>query len=683
MSASDGVNPDSRQIDRITAELLRARSRQKRVYILLASGLLVGILLALTIITFSNATVIEVQPEEAQERAVLRVESGFGTTIGHSLYSLTGNPTVEVSAAGYISQLKTISSLETGTIVKVELSEKPGLLQIRTLPASASTRWLVDGKSVAIGESLQQELFAGEYAVEIDNPYYLKQNIPVSMERDKILAVDVELQPVDGELKINSKPAGAAVRINGELVGVSPLSLSKPGGKYRIEIEHGDFQSIIEEAEITNSDKLIERDYRLALKDATLHLDLSPSGGTLLLNGKAVHISDTITIKAAVINSLSYHKAGYFSQRHTLTVAPGLEKKLSLKLKAELGKVSFFSTPAATVNLDGKDVGQTPLVLQLPAVPHHLELHKKGYRSYQRRFTPSSRSAQQVRVSLQTNRQAKLAESPDRYTSQVGLEFKMFRPAERFIMGAPRHEKGQRANEFLRSVELNMPFYTSMTEVTRGQYSRFKPVQGASSEPVTSLRWIEAAQFCNWLSQQERRPAFYDIRAGELRGFNPGSDGYRLLSEAEWEWLARKASKTEQSRFTWGDETTIPDKAGNIADESGKGVISKYVPNYSDGFASLAPVASYPLERSGLYDLTGNVSEWVHDVYALLPVDGQSVERNPLGPRVGDTHTVKGSNWRSGSLTELRASFREGEKNGRDDIGFRVARYVFGGADEQ
>jgi len=46
---------------------------------------------------------------------------------------------------------------------------------------------------------------------------------------------------------------------------------------------------------------------------------------------------------------------------------------------------------------------------------------------------------------------------------------------------------------------------------------------------------------------------------------------------------------------------------------------------------------------------------------------------------VGDTHTVKGSNWRSGRITELRAAYREGEKTGRSDIGFRVARYVYGG----
>jgi len=100
------------------------------------------------------------------------------------------------------------------------------------------------------------------------------------------------------------------------------------------------------------------------------------------------------------------------------------------------------------------------------------------------------------------------------------------------------------------------------------------------------------------------------------------------------------------------------------------------VPNYSDGHAGIAPVGSYPAEPSGLYDLTGNVSEWVHDAYSLVPPVGQTTELDPLGQNTGDTHTVKGSNWRSGTITELRASYRDGAKSGRDDIGFRVARYI-------
>jgi len=119
--------------------------------------------------------------------------------------------------------------------------------------------------------------------------------------------------------------------------------------------------------------------------------------------------------------------------------------------------------------------------------------------------------------------------------------------------------------------------------------------------------------------------------------------------------------------------------SGNIADENARGQVSRYVPNYTDGHTELAPVGSYKPEKSGLSDLAGNASEWVHDFYSLVPPDNKIVELDPVGPRDGALHVIKGSNWRSGTITELRAAFRDGMATGRDDLGFRVARYLYGG----
>ncbi len=674
---------DSSHINRIRAEMLHAKSRQRKLYLFGAFALLFALFLMLALIGFSKGTVIEVMPEDARQSAVLRLVDGLGTSMGHRVYSLSQNPTIEVSAAGFMPLSRTLQASETGGTVNVELSELSGELSLKTVPASEKTRWFIDGELVAVAASLELDVLAGEHVIGIDNPYYRKKEIALTTERGKVLQETIELENISGQLKLETSPPGALIQINGEPVGHSPVSLTRWGGSYRIEVAHNDYQAITESVEITNSETLIERDYRLTQKNAFLTVRVSPSGGKLLLNGKQVQSNTALAVKAGVNHSLIYLKDGYFPQSRTLSVNSGVEKQVSISLKAEIGKVSFFSTPNATVSLNGKDVGQTPLVMELPALPHRLELHKKGYRSHKQTLVPGSKSAQQIRVVLQTEKQARLSEAAKIVTNKVGIELQLFKPDDTFVMGAPRHQKGQRANEFLRTVKLTMPFYVSRHEVSRVQYRQFKKVQGAGSEPVTSLSWIEAAQYCNWLSLQERRTPFYDIRGGQLRGSNIVSDGYRLLSEAEWEWLARKASRPKQTKFTWGDETTIPPNSGNIADESANGKVSHYVPNYSDGHAGPAPVGSYPPEKTGLYDLTGNVSEWVHDVYTLTPPEGKTVESDPLGERSGDTHTVKGSNWRSGRMTELRASYREGEKIGRDDIGFRVARYVYGGINGQ
>jgi len=673
----------------IHEELLRARARQRRFYLLLTLVLFSGAILTLGLIAFSNGTVIEVQPKQAKDTAVLNVAGALGGSIGSTVYSLFGNPTIEVSASGFAMLRKTLLDSETGGRLRIKLSEVPQLLRVTTKPNSDKTRWFIDGKMAAIAKQLQQKLFSGEHAIEIDSPYFKKQRISVVMELAKPLDRSVDLQPISGEMTITTVPTGASVRINGEAVGLSPVSVTKTGGQYRLEVALGDYQSISEDVEITNTDKRIERDYRLSPKTAYVHVHLSPAGGVLLLNGKKMTLpAEKLAVKARIDNMLSYHKPGYFSQHQTVSIAPGAEKKISFQLKAEMGVIDVRSKPNATVIVDGKQMGKTPLLLTLSALPHRIELRKRSFRSYKKTIRPSSKSRQKIRAVLRTELQARLSESPREFTNSVGMRLKLFKPHGSFVMGAPRYEKGQRANEFLRTVQLTRPFYISKYEVTAAQYARFKGKKGTVSlfrpeesklsplYPVSSVSWIEAAQFCNWLSLREKLSPFYIIRNAQLRGFNISADGYRLPSEAEWEWLARKAGKSKQSKFTWGDATTIPEKSGNIADESAKGTTTHYVPNYSDGFAGIAPVGSYPPEPSGLYDLTGNVSEWVHDVYSLVPPAGQKTEIDPLGAGRGDTHTVKGSNWRSGSITELRASYRDGAKAGRDDIGFRVARYI-------
>jgi formylglycine-generating enzyme required for sulfatase activity len=80
--------------------------------------------------------------------------------------------------------------------------------------------------------------------------------------------------------------------------------------------------------------------------------------------------------------------------------------------------------------------------------------------------------------------------------------------------------------------------------------------------------------------------------------------------------------------------------------------------------------------------MAGNVSEWVHDVYSIVPPSRGTVVSNPLGQQRGESHVVKGANWRSGTLTTLRPAFREGLAGGREDVGFRIGRYLYGGENE-
>jgi formylglycine-generating enzyme required for sulfatase activity len=96
---------------------------------------------------------------------------------------------------------------------------------------------------------------------------------------------------------------------------------------------------------------------------------------------------------------------------------------------------------------------------------------------------------------------------------------------------------------------------------------------------------------------------------------------------------------------------------------------------WRDEYPSVAPPGKQGANGLGLFDLTGNVSEWVHDAYASFDASGGGTD--PFGPSAaGSRRVIKGSNWRTASFSELRPAWREGADGGSQDIGFRVARYA-------
>lgn len=100
------------------------------------------------------------------------------------------------------------------------------------------------------------------------------------------------------------------------------------------------------------------------------------------------------------------------------------------------------------------------------------------------------------------------------------------------------------------------------------------------------------------------------------------------------------------------------------------------VPGYDDGYRGSAPVGRFPARPPGFFDLGGNVAEWTQDFYALYPGEAERLVTDPTGPQSGDHHVVRDSSWRHGSITELRLSYRDYSRTARDDLGFRIARFV-------
>jgi formylglycine-generating enzyme required for sulfatase activity len=257
-------------------------------------------------------------------------------------------------------------------------------------------------------------------------------------------------------------------------------------------------------------------------------------------------------------------------------------------------------------------------------------------------------------------------------------------PAGTFPMGSARREAGRRANEGQRAVDLQRRFYVSLREITNAQFREFRPDHRSGfvgqvtleldRQPVVNVSWQDAAAYCNWLSGQDGLKPAYESKGGRLTAIVPATNGYRLPTEAEWEWIARGGGGGLR-KYPWGDSLPVPPGSGNYADRLAQPLVPQFLADYDDGFAVTAPVGSFGANPLGFIDLGGNVAEWAHDIYTVQPAGG-AVSVDPAQGGEGVLHTIRGSSWKNSGVTELRLAFRDYGDNKRNDVGFRIARYA-------
>ena len=236
---------------------------------------------------------------------------------------------------------------------------------------------------------------------------------------------------------------------------------------------------------------------------------------------------------------------------------------------------------------------------------------------------------------------AKPAVPEQKITNSIGMTFLYIKPGT-FMMGSPSDEPGRNSDETQHKATLTRGYYMQTTEVTQKQW---QAVMGNNPSyfkncgedcPVEQVSWNDAQEFIRRLNQKE------------------SVSGYRLPTEAEWEYAERAGTNTV---YSFGDSDSQLSNYAWYAGNSGE---------------KTHPVAQKNSNSWGLYDMHGNVWEWCQDWYGIYPTGSVT---DPKGPSSGSYRVHRGGSWRSRARGCRSANCYNSTPDSRDDnLGFRLSR---------
>jgi iron(II)-dependent oxidoreductase len=451
-----------------------------------------------------------------------------------------------------------------------------------------------------------------------------------------------------------------------------------------------------------------------SLSTGDLDLTSDPAGATVRLDGRDVGTTP-LTLERVPVGEhlLELDKDGIYATRKTITIAAHTLERHSVKLERRKGKLTVFSEPRdARVLLDGRDLGRTPVSLEVEAGPYTLKLTKEGYKPHEEPLSLPADKETRTRIALRsTQGTLDVTSTPPGATVEIGgtprgqtpLTLALEEGTYPLRLRLPRHRTATRqaeiAGERITRVSVDLVHLpsqktgelqhrgtdqTEMAFIPEGTFTMgdtkgdgFKDEQPAHSVFVEAF-WLDRtevtnAQFARFVQNSSYRSQGLWQKEATGKDTHPvvnvtwhDAVAYcrwadkRLPTEAEWEYAGRG---TDNRTYPWGS-TWQTDKARF---DGNRGFFVK---------ETTAPVGSYPSGASpfGILDLAGNVWEWTSTLYTPYPysaTDGRE-ELTALGLRVN-----RGGSWGS-SPRNLRSTDRgSGDLTYRGDyLGFRCAQDV-------
>ena len=672
----------ARAAARAAANAQRPRPPLPRRFWILTTAVAVVVLMGVGLLSQLSSVSLDIDPADARLRlpgTLLSIHTG------RHVFLLPGNHLIRAERDGYVpAQISIAVRNHTPLTARLRLTKLPGTLRIDTGEVAAIVS--IDGMEAGRAPGVIT-MPPGSHTITLRAPRHVDYIAAVEIQgagvRQNLEAV---LQPSWGTLQISTIPAGAHVIVDEVDSGAAPAVVDAPSGVRQIRISAPNLKTWESSVVLKAGEALNVGPITLGQPDAHLTLTSVPSGAEVTIGG--VHRGRTpieVDLPAGIQHELVVNSPGYAPWSRPIFADAGKKVSVAAKLETVGARVTIQGEPdGAQLFIDGIDAGHTPQSLELSAIEHRIEVRKEGWLTYTSTVTPAKGLDRTLQYRLvPEDRSGALAQTASTVYTQTGYMMRLV-PSGTFSMGSERHEQGRRPNEGFRHVTLKRPFYFGVTEVTNEQFRQFRPEHTSGfadrhsldldDQPVTQVTWNDAAAYCNWLSERDNLPAAYEKQNEGYALKRPVTIGYRLPTEAEWEYAARYAGPGQFRRFAWGDALPVAADAGNLAGAETGNSLPASLPGYRDDYPVAAPVGRFKATPLGLHDMSGNVSEWVDDYYFSF-VDSAPVT-DPLGPHDGTRHVIRGANWKSAAVTELRLAWRDGADGSGTTTGFRVVRYA-------
>ena len=442
-----------------------------------------------------------------------------------------------------------------------------------------------------------------------------------------------------GAAEISSNPPGASFELRqGDAVvekGTCPQKLTGiPAGQYDLVMSLGDRRQTdtldVKRGDVTTKE--------VEFVSGVVAVNSIPPGAEIWLDGKRAGIAPMELSMAEGDHEI----VGRYLSWPPLTrkdVKATRSQKLSVSFEFVGGSAKIASAPGgAVVIADGKEVGRTPLLVEdLDPGEVRYTLRLPGFKDMEVKgaIQPGEQTFMEARF---VNRMGPTRGEPWENTLAM-----RFAPVRDVLVGI-------------------WPVRVQDYEAFCQAASRARPVADFSqgpTHPVVKVSWQDATDFCEWLTAKERG-------AGRIEE----GQRYRLPTDLEWSaaaGIADEGRATPEERdgkgrdFPWGKQWPPPAGFGNFADSAVKKKGMNTIAGYHDGFPETSPVGSFPPNRFGLFDMSGNVWQWCADSY----------KGGATG--VHDWGVLRGGSYGTASPAELRSSYRNVAVRSERDVlyGFR------------